>query len=147
MGLFGWRMEDPVRQVRNTCAQPRASEVARNDGPSSRVSIYDEVTARICAELAEGRLPWVQPWTAKDLGTGGTGSACLPGNAVTARPYSGINILLLWGAAQEGGYPSQGWLTFRQALAAGGCVRIAAINPPAIASRPVARRKTIHRAG
>jgi antirestriction protein ArdC len=23
----------------------------------------------------------------------------------------------------EGGYPNQGWLTFRQALAAGGCVR------------------------
>ncbi|WP_045319411.1 ArdC family protein, partial [Brevundimonas abyssalis] len=33
------------------------------------------------------------------------------------------NILLLWGAVIERGYPSQGWLTFKQALAAGGAVR------------------------
>jgi antirestriction protein ArdC len=47
----------------------------------------------------------------------------LPRNAISGRHYSGINILILWGAVIDGGYPSQDWLTFRQALAAGGCVR------------------------
>jgi antirestriction protein ArdC len=37
--------------------------------------------------------------------------------------YSGVNVLILWSAVIEGCYPSQDWLTFRQALAAGGCVR------------------------
>jgi antirestriction protein ArdC len=32
-------------------------------------------------------------------------------------------VLILWGAVIAGAYPNQGWLTFRQALAAGGCVR------------------------
>jgi len=82
-----------------------------------RTNLYDEVTTRIIAELEAGRLPWVQPWGTKGLGP------CLPHNAATARPYSGINILLLWGAAQERGFAAQGWLTFRQALGAGGSVR------------------------
>jgi antirestriction protein ArdC len=44
-------------------------------------------------------------------------------NAVTGRLYSGINVLILWAEVIEGGYRSQRWLTFGQALAAGGCVR------------------------
>ncbi|MES1975422.1 MAG: zincin-like metallopeptidase domain-containing protein [Pseudomonadota bacterium] len=91
-------------------AQPKRST-------TERANLYDEVTARIIAELEAGRLPWVQPWGSKGLGP------CLPHNAATARRYSGINILLLWGAAQERGFAAQGWLTFRQALGAGGSVR------------------------
>ncbi|TPG56567.1 ArdC family protein [Sphingomonas glacialis] len=84
----------------------------------SRVNLYDEVTARIVSELEAGRLPWVQPWSA----SGGTGPG-LPRNALTARTYSGVNVLILWGAVIEHGWPSQSWLTFRQAQEAGGCVR------------------------
>ena len=89
------------------------------DGADSepRVSLYAEVTARIIAELEAGRFPWVQPWSSTTAAPG------LPCNAVTGRRYSGINILLLWGAVIERGYASQGWLTFRQAIDAGGCVR------------------------
>lgn len=84
----------------------------------SRVNLYDEVTARIVSELEAGRLSWVQPWGA----SGGTGPG-LPRNALTARNYSGVNVLILWGAVIAHGWPSQSWLTFRQALEAGGCVR------------------------
>ncbi len=91
---------------------------ARRDG-GARSSIYDDITSRIIAELEAGRLPWVQPW--------GTAAAkvplALPRNAATERPYSGINILILWGAVVQQGYPTQAWLTFRQALALGGNVR------------------------
>ena len=86
-----------------------------------RISLYDEVTARIIAELEGGRFPWAQPWSAA-LASGGAGCA-LPRNALTARPYSGINVLILWGAVIEHRWPSQSWLTFRQAQEAGGRVR------------------------
>jgi antirestriction protein ArdC len=95
----------------------RAREVARDANQTPRASLYDEVTARIIAELEEGRFPWVQPWGDSAASPG------LPRNATTGRAYSGVNVLILWGAVIEGGYSNQGWLTFRQALAAGGCVR------------------------
>lgn len=92
-------------------------EVARGK-QVSRVNLYDEVTLQIIAELEAGRLPWVQPWGTTDATDPG-----LPRNALTARSYSGVNILILWDAVIEHGWPSQSWLTFRQAREAGGCVR------------------------
>ena len=86
---------------------------------SDRTNLYDEITGKIIAELEAGRFPWVQPWgkaTAKaPLG--------LPQNASTGRAYSGINILILWGAVVQHGFPGQGWLTYRQAATLGGNVR------------------------
>jgi len=101
-------------------AEVSDSRARRESGkvPTERSNLYEEVTRRIIAELEEGRVPWVQPW-----GRVGGAGAGLPRNALTERPYSGINILILWGAVIERGYPSQGWLTFRQALQAGGAVR------------------------
>ncbi|WP_316979506.1 ArdC family protein [Shumkonia mesophila] len=84
---------------------------------SRRESVYQEVTERIIADLEQGRVPWAQPWGRAKAGVG------LPRNAGSGRPYSGINILILWGAVIERGYSSQNWLTFRQALALGGHVR------------------------
>ena len=84
-----------------------------------RTSLYDAITSKIIAELEAGRVPWVQPW-----GTAVAKAAlAMPKNAATARSYSGINVLLLWGAVIEHGFPCQSWLTFRQALSLGGNVR------------------------
>ena len=47
----------------------------------------------------------------------------MPKNAATGRGYSGINVLILWGAVVEHGFSTQSWLTFRQALGLGGNVR------------------------
>lgn len=84
-----------------------------------RATLYDEITDKIIAELEAGRVPWVQPW--------GTAAAkaplAMPKNASTSRQYSGVNILILWGAVIERGFAGQSWLTFRQALALGGHVR------------------------
>lgn len=95
----------------------RARGKASAEAQEPRASLYDEVTARIVSDLEAGRIPWVQPWS---------GAACagplLPRNALTGRSYSGVNVLLLWGAVIAHGYPSQSWLTFRQAQEAGGCV-------------------------
>lgn len=83
-------------------------------------NLYDEVTSRIIVELEAGRFPWVRPWGVPGNESAGLG---LPYNAATGRCYSGINILILWGALFEAGHAAQGWLTFRQALTAGGHVR------------------------
>ncbi|WP_414712588.1 ArdC-like ssDNA-binding domain-containing protein [Sphingobium sp.] len=62
------------------------------------------MTARIIAQLEEGRFPWVQPWASSQTGfEAGRLAPGLPRNALTARTYSGINILILWGAAIERG--------------------------------------------
>ena len=84
-----------------------------------RTGLYQEITDRIIAQLEAGGAPWVQPW--------GTAAAKaplgLPRNASTQRRYSGINVLILWGAVIEHGFAGQSWLTFRQALSLGGHVR------------------------
>ena len=86
---------------------------------SDRRSLYDEITTKIISELEAGRVPWVQPW--------GTAAAkaplAMPKNAASGRAYSGVNVLILWGAVIEHGFPSQSWCTFRQALSLGGNVR------------------------
>ncbi len=84
-----------------------------------RASLYDEITSKIIGELEAGRVPWVQPW-----GTAAArASLAMPKSAATGRQYSGINVLILWGAATERGFTGSSWLTFRQALSLGGHVR------------------------
>ena len=84
-----------------------------------RTNFYDDITNKIIAELQQGRVPWVQPW-----GTSATkAQLAMPKNASTSRTYSGINVLILWGAVIQHGFSGQSWLTFRQALALGGHVR------------------------
>jgi antirestriction protein ArdC len=84
-----------------------------------RASLYDEITNKIIAELEAGRVPWVRPW-----GTAAVKAPlAMPKNASTVRQYSGVNVLILWGAVIEHGFTCQSWLTFRQALSVGGHVR------------------------
>lgn len=85
---------------------------------ADRTNLYDDITNKIIAELEHGRLPWVQPWGTSP----NTAPLGLPKNASTGRTYSGINILILWGAVIQHGFPGQSWLTFRQALSLGGNV-------------------------
>lgn len=76
--------------------------------------LYAEVSARIVAELEAGAAPWIKPWSA-------TPGANTPCNAVTNRPYSGCNVVLLW-MAQAAGYRTPRYLTFKQAVELGGHV-------------------------
>jgi antirestriction protein ArdC len=84
-----------------------------------RTNFYDDITSKIIAELQEGRVPWVRPWGAPTT----KAQLAMPNNASTSRTYSGINVLILWGAVIQHGFSGQSWLTFRQTLALGGHVR------------------------
>jgi antirestriction protein ArdC len=76
--------------------------------------IYQEVTDRIVSALENGTAPWLRPWRDSKNGT-----ALEPHNAVTGRPYNGINWLVLSCLP----HASTGWLTYKQATALGGNVR------------------------
>lgn len=97
----------------------RTSSTARFQSKPDRASLYQEITDKIIAELEQGRLPWVQPWSSGAV----RAPLAMPQNAATGRRYSGINVLILWGAVVEHGFAGQSWLTFRQALGLGGSVR------------------------
>ena len=79
-------------------------------------NIQQEITDKILAQMATGKLPWIKPWS-------GMGGAGMPRNASSRRAYSGVNVALLWLAADVGGYTSNRWLTYKQAQEAGGNVR------------------------
>ena len=78
-------------------------------------SIYEEITERIIASLEAGVIPWARPWGSTRNGQ--------HRNAVTDRPYSGINVILLNLRTAEKGYSDPSWLTFKNAVQLGGHVR------------------------
>lgn len=78
--------------------------------------IRERVTGQIVEALRAGTPPWRKPWS--DLENVGPSA-----NAVSRRPYRGINPLLLELAAAEHGYRSRWWGTYRQWLSLGCRVR------------------------
>lgn len=73
-------------------------------------AIYDAVTNAVLKALESGVIPWRKPWDP---------CHALPANAVTNRPYRGVNVLLLGMAP----YKDHRWLTVKQANELGGTVR------------------------
>ena len=76
--------------------------------PTSR-NVFEIVTERILTELQKGIVPWKKPWT----------EAGIPQNAVTRRPYRGINLLLL----STLNYSENYFLTPKQVSELGGTVK------------------------
>jgi antirestriction protein ArdC len=92
--------------------RPNARPHINGEQTNMKRDLYSEVSARIIAELERGAAPWIKPWSA-------TAGQNVPCNAVTNRPYSGCNVILLWMT----GYSTPRYLTFRQAAELGGHVR------------------------
>lgn len=78
---------------------------------TSPVDTYKIVTDRILEMMEQGTIPWHRPWE-----EGGWGQT--PRNAVSNKPYRGVNVLLL-----QGLFADPRWITFKQALDLGGSVR------------------------
>jgi antirestriction protein ArdC len=79
--------------------------------------VYQDVTDRIVKSLENGVAPWVKPWKSDGR------SAGVHRNALTRRPYHGINVCLLTLEQMCKGYESGEWVTYRQAKELGGHVR------------------------
>ena len=73
--------------------------------PNAR-QIREEITAKIVAALEKDLRPWRRMWTTN-----------IPGqhsNAITGKPYRGVNPLLLQLHALDHGFQSNWWATFNQ---------------------------------
>ncbi|MDB5986768.1 MAG: hypothetical protein JWR16_1821 [Nevskia sp.] len=88
------------------------------------MDIYEKVTQAVVRLLERGVKPWTQPWTA--------GAGCGMPLRHNGQGYRGINVLILWGQAQEAGYSAPYWMTYRQALALGGQVRKGERSTPVV---------------
>ncbi len=103
------RRTDARSQVKTEGAQG-----LNNPQGGQTFDIYQTVTDQILEAMetatGQGRRLWdAQP--------------SLPLNLATSKPYSGMNILILWGAALSRGFKSLYWLTYKQASDMGGQVR------------------------
>ncbi|MBI1308956.1 MAG: DUF1738 domain-containing protein [Proteobacteria bacterium] len=80
--------------------------------------VYQAITDQIVRQLEQGVRPWQRPWGVGHL----EGRVALPRrhNGVA---YRGVNVLALWMQALERGYAAPVWMTFKQAIDLGGCVR------------------------
>ena len=94
------------------------SKTKRRRKNSNRDDIYTRVTNAIIRQLEEGIRPWLKPWNA-ELAAGRI-TRPLRHNG---EPYHGINILMLWAAAEEAGFSCPIWLTYQQAKQLGGQVK------------------------
>jgi antirestriction protein ArdC len=74
----------------------------------ARSDIYQTITDHIIAAIEAGAGDWKMPRHVKDGGTS------TPINAVTNRPYRGVNVIMLWTIAHSAGYSSPIWGTYKQ---------------------------------
>lgn len=79
-----------------------------------KLDVYAIVTDKILAMLEKGVVPWHKPWK------GWAGGA--PSNIFSKTEYRGINTLMLAVTADEKGFNSPYWLTFKQLATWGGRV-------------------------
>lgn len=77
----------------------------------TKQSVYDIVSTKIIDALKGDIVPWQKPWVGGDAG--------LPRNAISNRPYRGVNVFLL--NLAPSGDPR--WLTYKQAADRGGNVK------------------------
>jgi len=82
-----------------------------------KTDIHQLVTDRIIDLIESHKTELKNLWIKKD------GSGSLPTNFKTKKYYSGVNILLLWGACLDNNFTSSHWLTFKQAQEIGGRVK------------------------
>ena len=76
----------------------------------NKQDVFTRVTQRIIADLEKGVRPWQQPWSGNNAA-----SRVMRPLRHNGEPYNGVNILLLWGAAEERGYQNPTFMTFNQA--------------------------------
>ena len=82
-----------------------------------RFDIHQHITDKIVSAIERGagdfRLPWHRS----------AGNIMRPVNIASKKAYRGVNVVALWAYAEESGYSSGTWGTYRQWAEAGAQVR------------------------
>lgn len=81
---------------------------------SPHQSVAARITQTIIEKLEAGTKPWVKPWR---------GTPVARPLRACGIPYRGMNIFWLWLVAEQKGYASPYWMTYRQCAELGGQVR------------------------
>lgn len=84
---------------------------------TEKKDIYQRITDSIVEAIEQGTPSYKMPWRTSD------GLAHSPINAVSRRPYRGVNILVLWALALKRNYKSGTWATYKQWQELGAQVR------------------------
>ena len=84
---------------------------------TGRQDVYQRVTNQIIEAMERGTGDWKMPWHQT------AGETFVPVNAQSKKPYRGLNILSLWAAAEERGYNTKLWATYKQWYELGANVR------------------------
>ena len=79
--------------------------------------VFQKIADTIAGKLEMGVRPWAKPWTSRP------GAIAMPHN-IEGRAYRGANVFWLWMEQEAKGYVEPVWLTFKQAKAKGGSVRL-----------------------
>jgi antirestriction protein ArdC len=96
--------------------QQTISTTAQNEAPARKRDVYQSITDQIVAAIEAGAGAFTMPWH-RDTGT------TMPTNALTGSPYNGVNIVALWAAAEQAGFTTGHWATYKQWSLLGGQVR------------------------
>jgi antirestriction protein ArdC len=130
IGNVGADVETRYTKTQVTVATFRVATTERwkdNDGKAQEATEWHRIVARemkmlgggeradIVALPEDGVNPWAKPWQAAHCGPFS--------NALTNRPYRGMNVLLLNLMALSRGHVDPRWLTYRNAEQLGGHVR------------------------
>ena len=84
---------------------------------NERADVYQRVTNQIIEAIERGAGRWQMPWHKLAAGS------FAPFNAISRKPYRGINVLTLWATSAERGYRSGLWATYAQWQQLGAQVR------------------------
>jgi antirestriction protein ArdC len=79
---------------------------SRSTAATPRRDIHAEITERLVSLIEANPAKPVLPWRHTPTS--------LPVNALTKKPYRGINIVSLWAAGIENGFASPTWASYRQ---------------------------------
>jgi antirestriction protein ArdC len=94
---------------------------------------YAQITEKMIRALESGTTPWTRPW--KVTGDG------FPVNALTGKPYRGVNALNLSWHALSKGVPDMRYATFKQAALAGWKIRGGSKGIPILKLVPVDKKE------
>ena len=100
--------------------------------------IHQQVTDQILAAMEASRTSGRRLWDSQPS---------LPTNLTTGKPYSGINVLMLWSAALSRGFTSPYWLTYKQSSDMGGQVRKGEHGTHCVFYKPWEAESTNHETG
>jgi antirestriction protein ArdC len=91
--------------------------MSTKENTAPRADVYQRVTDAIVNAIESGTGSYQMPWTVRqDKGFS-------PISVGSAKPYRGINTLVLWAQSQSKGYGSAFWGTYQQWAQLGGQVR------------------------